>query len=67
MGSQSTTKTIFLLISRVGWSLLGAALMYLFPLLTDRLISFDLTHLWMQNLSHSGYNLRLHGWEAAWL
>ncbi len=59
MGSQSTTKTIFLLISMVGWSLVGAALMSLFPLLTNRLVSSDLTRLWMQNLSRSGYNLRL--------
>ncbi len=56
MGSQSTTKTIFLLASMVGWLIVGAALMYLFPLLADRLISSDQTHLWMQNLSRSGYN-----------
>ncbi|MBW4695812.1 MAG: hypothetical protein KME27_29025 [Lyngbya sp. HA4199-MV5] len=56
MSSQSTTKTIFLLASMVGWLIVGAALMYLFPLLADRLVASDLTHLWMQNLSRSGYN-----------
>ena len=56
MGSQSTAKTIFLLTSMVGWLIVGAALMYLFPLLADRLVSSDLTHLWMKNLSRSGYH-----------
>lgn len=56
MGSQSTAKTIFLLTSMVGWLIVGAALMYLFPLVADRLVSSDLTHLWMKTLSHSGYN-----------
>ncbi len=56
MGSQSTAKTIFLLASMVGWLIVGAALMYLFPVMADRLVSSDLTHLWMENLSQSGYN-----------
>ena len=56
MGSQSTAKTIFLLASMVGWLIVGAALMYLFPLIADLLVSSELTHLWMENLSHSGYN-----------
>lgn len=56
MGSQSTAKTIFLLASMVGWLIVGAALMYLFPVLADQLVSSDLTHLWMENLSQSGYN-----------
>lgn len=56
MGSQSTAKTIFLLASMVGWLIVGAALMYLFPVLADRLVSSDLTHLWMKNLGQSGYN-----------
>lgn len=59
MGSQSTAKTIFLLASMGGWLIVGAALMYLFPLLADRLVSSDLTHLWMQSLSRSGYNPNL--------
>lgn len=56
MGSQSTAKTIFLLASMVGWLIVGAALMYLFPLLADWVVSSDMTHLWMKNLSCSGYN-----------
>jgi len=56
MGSQSTAKTIFLLASMVGWLIVGAALMYLFPLIADLLVSSDRTHLWMQTLSRSGYN-----------
>jgi hypothetical protein len=61
MGSQSTAKTIFLLASMVGWLIVGAALMYLFPFMADVLVSSDLTHLWMENLSRSGYNPGL-GW-----
>ncbi|MEG4048492.1 hypothetical protein [Microcoleus sp. Pol17_C1] len=56
MGSQSTAKTIFLLASMVGWLIVGASLMYLFPVVADWLISSDRTHLWMQTLSRSGYN-----------
>ncbi len=56
MGSQSTAKTIFLLASMVGWLIVGAALMYLFPLVADWLVSSDLTHVWMETLGRSGYN-----------
>lgn len=56
MGSQSTAKTIFLLTSMVGWLIVGAALMYLFPFVADKLVASDLTHLWMKTLSRSGYN-----------
>ena len=56
MGSQSTAKTIFLLVSMVGWLIVGASLMYLFPLLADRFVSSDLTHQWMKTLSRSGYS-----------
>ncbi|GAB4380432.1 MAG: hypothetical protein Kow00121_36690 [Elainellaceae cyanobacterium] len=56
MGSQSTAKTIFLLASMVGWLIVGASLMYLFPVLADWFVSSDLTHLWMKNLSRSGYD-----------
>jgi len=61
MGSQSTAKTIFLLTSMVGWLIVGAALMYLFPLMADWLVSSALTHQWMVTLSRSGYNPML-GW-----
>jgi hypothetical protein len=56
MGSQSTAKTIFLLISMVGWLIVGAALMYLFPLIADQWVSSELTHQWMSTLNRSGYN-----------
>jgi hypothetical protein len=56
MGSQSTAKTIFLLASMVVWLLVGAALIYLSPLLADLLVSSDRTHLWMTNLSRGGYH-----------
>jgi hypothetical protein len=56
MGSQSTAKTIFLLVSMVGWLIVGASLMYLFPLAADVFVSSDRTHLWMQTLGRSGYN-----------
>ncbi|MEB3212320.1 MAG: hypothetical protein VKL39_13245 [Leptolyngbyaceae bacterium] len=56
MGTQTTAKTIFLLASMVGWLIVGASLMYLFPVMADLLVGSDLTHLWMENLSRGGYN-----------
>ncbi|MGG6297614.1 hypothetical protein ACQ4M4_24735 [Leptolyngbya sp. AN02str] len=56
MGSQSKAKTIFLLASMVGWLIVGAALMYLFPQLANWLVSSDLTQLWIENLRRGGYN-----------
>ncbi|WP_264307657.1 hypothetical protein [Nodosilinea nodulosa] len=61
IGSQSTAKTMFLLASMVGWLIVGAAMMYLFPAIADRVVGNDLTHLWMTNLARSGYNPIL-GW-----
>lgn len=40
----------------VGWLIVGAAMMYLFPAIADELLGSDLTHLWMVNLTRSGYN-----------
>ncbi len=56
MGSQSTAKTIFLLTSMVGWLIVGAALMYLFPFFANLLLPSDRTHLWIENLTRGGYN-----------
>jgi len=56
MGTQTTAKTLFLLASMVGWLIVGASLMYLFPVVADRLVSSDLTHTWMKNLSRGGYD-----------
>lgn len=61
MGSQSTAKTIFLLTSMVGWLMVGAALMYLFPVMADGLVGSELTHRWLETLARSGYNPML-GW-----
>lgn len=61
MGSQSNAKTVFLLVSMVGWLVVGAALIYLSPFIADRVVSSDLTHLWMQTLNRGGYNPLL-GW-----
>ncbi|NER81013.1 MAG: hypothetical protein F6K42_15885 [Leptolyngbya sp. SIO1D8] len=61
MGSQSTAKTIFLLVSMVGWLLVGAAAMYLFPAVADWVVASDRTHLWMETLALSGYDPVL-GW-----
>jgi hypothetical protein len=66
IGSQSTAKTVFLLASMVGWLIVGAAMMYLFPAIADGLVGSELTHLWMANLSRSGYNPAL-GWVGGWL
>jgi len=55
MGTQSTAKTIFLLISMAGWLMVGASLMYLFPAIADRLLGSELTHSWIVNLSRGGY------------
>jgi hypothetical protein len=56
MGQQSTAKTIFLLISMVGWLLVGAALMYLTPVFLDQFFTSDRTHLWISNLARGGYS-----------
>ncbi|MBE9039317.1 hypothetical protein IQ235_00720 [Oscillatoriales cyanobacterium LEGE 11467] len=61
MGSQSKAKTIFLLTSMVGWLVVGAALMYLFPLVANWVVDSDRTHVWIETLSRSGYDPML-GW-----
>lgn len=55
MGTQSTAKTLFLLASMVGWLTVGAALMYLSPVIIDKVLGSDRTHLWIENLSRGGY------------
>jgi hypothetical protein len=56
MGTQSTAKTIFLLISMVGWLILGAVLIYLFPVIYSLLLPSNRTALWLTTLSRSGYS-----------
>ena len=59
MGTQSIAKTIFLLVSMVGWLLVGAALMYLTPAVLNLVLASDTTQLWITNLSRGGYNPQL--------
>lgn len=59
MGTQSTAKTIFLLISMAGWLIVGASLMYLFPAVADQLVGSEQTHLWIENLGRGGYDASL--------
>lgn len=61
MGTQTTAKTVFLLLSMGGWLIVGAALMYLFPVIANQVMASDLTHLWLENLTRGGYDPRL-GW-----
>jgi hypothetical protein len=56
MGSQSNAKTIFLLSSMVGWMILGAALIYLFPAIADLVVHSERTHTWLITLNRSNYN-----------
>ena len=56
MSTQTQGKTIFLLLSMVGWLLSGGALIYLTPFLADRLLPSATTGLWMENLTRGGYN-----------
>lgn len=55
MGSQSTAKTIFLLSAMVGWMVLGAALIYLFPAIAHLTLHSNRTQVWMETLSRSNY------------
>jgi hypothetical protein len=55
MGSQSRAKTVFLLSSMVGWMVLVAALIYLFPAIADFAIHSERTHTWLTTLSRSDY------------
>jgi len=59
MGSQSKAKTIFLLISMVGWLIVGAVLMYLFPLMANFFTHSETTELWVSNLTKWGYQPRM--------
>lgn len=56
MGTQTRSKTVFLLTSMVGWLLSGGAIIYLTPFLANQIAPSDTTHLWMENLLRGGYN-----------
>ncbi len=53
---QSTAKTIFLLVSAVGWLIVGASLIYLVPYATNAFRPTELTATWMETLGRSNYN-----------
>ena len=55
MGSQSKAKTIFLLISMVGWLIVGASLIYLVPVAANIVRHSELTETWMETLARGGY------------
>ena len=55
MGSQSTSKTIFLLISMAGWLIIGGALIYAGPLFFNLLTHSETSALWLNNLNQGGY------------
>jgi hypothetical protein len=54
--SQSKAKTLFLLLSMVGWLIVGASLIYIVPAAFDTLRPSELSHTWMETLARSGYN-----------
>ncbi|MEO0540251.1 MAG: hypothetical protein AAFZ80_05215 [Cyanobacteria bacterium P01_A01_bin.105] len=56
MGTQSTAKTIFLLLSVVGWLGVGATLIYLSPWMINLFNPSDTTHTWLETLGRSGYS-----------
>lgn len=56
MSTQTRGKTIFLLLSMVGWLLSGGALIYLTPFLANRVLPSATTDVWMETLARGGYN-----------
>ena len=56
MSTQTKGKTVFLLVSMVGWLLSGGALIYLTPFLAYLFTPSATTNLWMENLLRGGYS-----------
>ncbi len=56
MSTQTSSKTVFLLASMVGWLLSGGALIYLTPFLANQIAPSATTNLWMENLTRGGYS-----------
>lgn len=56
MLSQSTRKNIFLIASMVGWLIVGAVLIYLFPVVANFVSHSDTTQLWLETLARGSYN-----------
>ncbi len=55
MGAQSTAKTIFLLVSMVGWLIIGGALIYAGPMFYHLWAHSETSTLWITNLNQGGY------------
>jgi hypothetical protein len=55
MGSQSTAKTIFLLVSMLGWLIIGGALIYAGPMFYHLWAHSETSTLWITNLNQGGY------------
>lgn len=53
---KSNGKSIYLVASLMGWILVGGALIYLAPVLANRLFHSDTTEIWMETLTRGGYN-----------
>ena len=56
MGTQSTAKTIFLLLSLVGWLGMGATIIYLSPWMINLATHSELSATWLETLGRSGYS-----------
>ena len=56
---QSPAKTVFLLVSMVGWLIVGASLIYLVPAAANTVSPSELTATWMETLGRSGYNPKM--------
>ena len=57
MGTQSTAKTIFLLLSLVGWLGMGATIIYLSPWMINLATHSETTATWLETLGRSGYSV----------
>lgn len=54
--TASPGKNLFIICSMLGWLIVGASLIYLFPFVTHLVLPSDRTALWMDTLGRSGYN-----------
>ncbi|MEM9219901.1 MAG: hypothetical protein AAGD25_36935 [Cyanobacteria bacterium P01_F01_bin.150] len=54
--SSLSGKSLYLVASLIGWMLVGGALIYLAPVLANRLFHSATTEVWMETLVKSGYN-----------
>lgn len=55
IGTQSNAKTVFLLVSMVGWLIIGGALIYAGPWFYHLWAHSETSTLWITNLNEGGY------------